>query len=51
LVHPPGEAPLSLAIFTVMANAPDTLVATLCLLYIAIAAPFAWLALRLCHPS
>jgi iron(III) transport system permease protein len=38
LLHPPGEASLPLAIFTVMANAPESLVAALCLLYIAGAA-------------
>jgi len=34
LLHPPGESSLPLAIFTVMANAPETLVASLCLLYV-----------------
>lgn len=34
LLHPPGEASLPLAIFTVMANAPESLVASLCLVYI-----------------
>src|SRR4029078_2506073 len=34
LLHPPGEASLPLAIFTVMANAPETLVASLCLVYV-----------------
>jgi iron(III) transport system permease protein len=38
LVHPPGEASLSLTIFTVMANAPELLVSALCLVYIAGAA-------------
>ena len=37
LLHPPGEASLPLAIFTIMANAPESLVASLCLLYILIA--------------
>lgn len=37
LLHPPGEATLPLAIFTVMANAPESLVASLCLLYVAVA--------------
>lgn len=46
LLHPPGEASLPLAIFTVMANAPDALVAALCLLYIVMMLPSAWLALR-----
>jgi len=35
LVQPPGEASLPVTIFTVMANAPESLVATLCLLYVA----------------
>jgi iron(III) transport system permease protein len=47
LLHPPGEASLPLAIFTVMANAPDTLVAALCLLYLAAMLPLALLSLRL----
>ncbi len=34
LLHPPGEASLPLAIFTVMANAPEALVSTLCLFYL-----------------
>lgn len=34
LLHPPGERSLPLAIFTVMANAPEALVASLCLLYV-----------------
>jgi ABC-type Fe3+ transport system permease subunit len=34
LLHPPGARSLPLAIFTVMANAPESLVATLCLVYI-----------------
>ena len=33
LLHPPGEASLPLAIFTVMANAPEAAVAALCLVY------------------
>lgn len=37
LLHPPGEATLPLAVFTVMANAPESLVASLCLLYVAVA--------------
>ncbi len=37
LLHPPGEASLPLAIFTIMANAPESLVASLCLVYILIA--------------
>jgi iron(III) transport system permease protein len=38
LVHPPGHQSFPLAIFTVMANAPEALVASLCLLYLATAA-------------
>jgi ABC-type Fe3+ transport system permease subunit len=34
LLHPPGEASLPLTIFTVMANAPESLVASLCLAYV-----------------
>lgn len=34
LLHPPGKGSLPLAIFTVMANAPESLVGTLCLAYI-----------------
>jgi iron(III) transport system permease protein len=34
LLHPPGKASLPLAIFTVMANAPESLVSALCLLYV-----------------
>nr|MBA3543020.1 hypothetical protein [Chthoniobacterales bacterium] len=34
LLHPPGETSLPLAIFTVMANAPEPLVSALCLFYI-----------------
>jgi len=34
LLHPPGQASLPLTIFTVMANAPETLVASLCLAYV-----------------
>jgi ABC-type Fe3+ transport system permease subunit len=34
LVHPPGEASFPLAIFTVMANAPEGLVASMCLMYL-----------------
>jgi len=37
LLHPPGEASLPLAIFTIMANAPESMVASLCLVYILIA--------------
>ena len=38
LLHPPGETSLPLAIFTVMANAPEALVASLCLVYVVAAA-------------
>lgn len=34
LIHPPGEGTLPLAIFTIMANAPESLVASLCLVYL-----------------
>ncbi len=34
LVQPPGRASLPVAIFTVMANSPEGLVASLCLLYL-----------------
>lgn len=35
LVQPPGQSSLPVAIFTVMANSPEGLVASLCLLYVA----------------
>lgn len=38
LLHPPGAASLPLAIFTVMANAPESLVASLCLVYMVMSA-------------
>jgi ABC-type Fe3+ transport system permease subunit len=38
LLHPPGKPSLPLAIFTVMANARESLVASLCLVYILTAA-------------
>lgn len=38
VLQPPGQASLAVAIFTVMANAPESLVASLCALYIAGAA-------------
>ncbi len=38
LLHPPGRPSLPLAIFSVMANAPESLVASLCLLYVLLAA-------------
>jgi iron(III) transport system permease protein len=34
LVHPPGHDSLPLALFTIMANAPEALVSSLCLLYV-----------------
>jgi iron(III) transport system permease protein len=34
LLHPPGRRSLPLALFTIMANAPEALVAALCLLYL-----------------
>jgi ABC-type Fe3+ transport system permease subunit len=37
LLHPPGHASLPLAVFTIMANAPEALVAMLCLLYVTLA--------------
>lgn len=41
LLHPPGRGTLPLAIFTIMANAPEALVAMLCLFYAALAAALA----------
>lgn len=38
LLHPPGQPSLPLTIFTVMANAPEHMVAALCLLYVGLAA-------------
>ena len=38
LLHPPGASSLPLSIFTIMANAPESLVAALCLVYVASAA-------------
>ena len=47
LLHPPGQGSLPLAIFTVMANAPESLVASLCLVYVvlafAVASPLWWM--------
>jgi iron(III) transport system permease protein len=40
MLHPPGHGTLPLAIFTIMANAPEALVAMLCLLYVCLAALF-----------
>lgn len=37
LLHPPGRSSLPLAIFTVMANAPESLVGALCVAYVGIA--------------
>jgi len=37
LIHPPGAQNLPLAIFTIMANAPENQVAQLCLLYLVLA--------------
>lgn len=37
LLHPPGQSSLPLAIFTVMANSPESLVASMCLMYIGLA--------------
>jgi hypothetical protein len=34
LVQPPGQSSLSVTIFTVMANAPESLVALLCVIYV-----------------
>ena len=34
LVQPPGQSSLSVTIFTVMANAPESLVASLCVIYV-----------------
>jgi ABC-type Fe3+ transport system permease subunit len=34
LLHPPGQPSFPLTIFTIMANAPESLVASLCLLYV-----------------
>ena len=47
LLAPPGRSSLPLAIFTVMANAPESLVATLCVLYVAVAAALLLAALTL----
>jgi ABC-type Fe3+ transport system permease subunit len=43
LLHPPGQGSLPLAIFTVMANAPESLVASLCLAYVGLALGTMWL--------
>lgn len=49
LLHPPGEASLPLAIFSVMANAPEPLVGALCLFYVAGAAGILMLGLMVFH--
>lgn len=41
LLHPPGHGSLPLAVFTIMANAPEALVAMLCLLYVGLVAGLA----------
>lgn len=51
LLHPPGADSLPLAIFTVMANAPESIVASMCLLYFAGAAVIVamiWMAVSRC---
>ena len=48
LLHPPGQGSFPLAIFTVMANARESFVAALCLVYILAAGGFltlAWMVL------
>jgi len=53
LLHPPGQSSLPLAIFTVMANAPESLVASLCLVYVALAfgiVSLLWLTPRSARP-
>jgi hypothetical protein len=37
LLHPPGHGSLPLAVFTIMANAPEALVAMLCFFYVGLA--------------
>ena len=49
LLHPPGESSLPLAIFTIMANAPESLVAALCVIYLLAALPPILLVLLLNH--
>ncbi|MBI4622962.1 MAG: hypothetical protein HY736_07005 [Verrucomicrobia bacterium] len=46
LLHPPGHGSLPLAVFTIMANAPEALVAMLCLFYVLLAAALAVAAQR-----
>ncbi len=43
LLHPPGRDTLPLAIFTIMGNAPESLVAALCFLYVVSAGALLWL--------
>jgi iron(III) transport system permease protein len=43
LVHPPGQSSLPLAIFTIMANAPESLVSALCLVYVTSAVLLLWI--------
>jgi ABC-type Fe3+ transport system permease subunit len=45
LLHPPGKGTVPLAIFSVMANAPESFVAALCLVYVGGAATVAALAM------
>jgi ABC-type Fe3+ transport system permease subunit len=40
LLHPPGKPSLPLAVFTVTSNAPESLTAALCVVYLAMAACF-----------
>ncbi len=47
LIHPPGAQNLPLAIFTIMANAPESLVAQLCLLYLVSASALFFLTYKL----
>jgi ABC-type Fe3+ transport system permease subunit len=49
LLHPPGESSLPLAIFTIMANAPESLAAALCVVYLLAALPPVLLILLLNH--
>jgi len=54
LLHPPGASSLSLSVFTVMANARESLVASLCLIYFAFALTalvFGWAATRVVSPT
>ncbi len=51
LLAPPGEGTFPLAIFTVMANAPESLVASLCLLYLATAAVLLVAVMQICSRS